>query len=147
MKFQIESKHSLLLLNARIDDIHENMYIPLVDLENKVSGYTVLNVSNTEKTLPQSNCYGLLSARVNRSGGLTAVVVPTVRDMIALLDARIAGYIVCLPYGFSHLPLTVLPNFEKFSKIILWFGNDVVAWDTARNFAKKLGEKRCYFVR
>lgn len=146
--FQITSKPSLILLNARIDESHENLYIPLLDLDNKVAGYKVLNSSHgTEKTLPHKNSFGLLWTRASRSGGSSAVVVPSVRDSIALLDARVPGHVVCLPYGFTHLPQTVLPTFDKFTKMVLWFGNDVAAWDTARNFAKKLGEKRCYFVR
>jgi len=36
---------------------------------------------------------------------------------------------------------------EHFNKLILWFGNDQIAWNSARTFAKKLMENRCYFIR
>lgn len=36
---------------------------------------------------------------------------------------------------------------ERFTRLSLWFHNDTASWDTARNFAKKLNEKRCVFVR
>lgn len=36
---------------------------------------------------------------------------------------------------------------EHFSSLILWFGNDEIAWSVTRTFAKKLIENRCYFVR
>ena len=49
--------------------------------------------------------------------------------------------------GLVSLPQQVLPSLEQYSKLILWLGNDIGAWDAARNFAKKLGENRCYFVR
>jgi twinkle protein len=49
--------------------------------------------------------------------------------------------------GLTSLPQQVLPSLEQFTKLILWFGNDIGSWDAARNFAKKLGENRCYFVR
>lgn len=55
--------------------------------------------------------------------------------------------IVCLPYGSKSLPQECLPALELFQKLILWFQYDTVGWDTARNFSKKLDEKRCYFVR
>lgn len=40
-----------------------------------------------------------------------------------------------------------MPSLENFRKLILWFGNDDTSWDTARHFARKLNEERCYFVR
>jgi twinkle protein len=49
--------------------------------------------------------------------------------------------------GLASLPQQVLPSLEQFTKLILWFGNDIGSWDAARTFAKKLGENRCYFVR
>jgi twinkle protein len=49
--------------------------------------------------------------------------------------------------GLASLPQQVLPSLEQFTKLVLWFGNDIGSWDAARNFAKKLGENRCYFVR
>jgi len=36
---------------------------------------------------------------------------------------------------------------ENYDKLILWFGNDQIAWNSARTFAKKLIENRCYFIR
>lgn len=36
---------------------------------------------------------------------------------------------------------------EHYDKLILWFGNDQIAWNSARTFAKKLMENRCYFIR
>lgn len=56
--------------------------------------------------------------------------------------------IVCLPHGLKSLPQECLPALEPYQKLILWFNHDeTVGWDTARNFSKKLDEKRCVFVR
>lgn len=53
-----------------------------------------------------------------------------------------------MPYGLKSLPQQCLPALESYSKLILWFfGNDANSWDTSRNFAKKLNEKRCLFIR
>lgn len=58
------------------------------------------------------------------------------------------GTPVCLPYGLKSLPQQCLPALENYSKLILWFfGNDANNWDMSRNFAKKLSEKRCLFIR
>lgn len=75
------------------------------------------------------------------------ILVPNILDFLVLMNSGISGTIVCLPSGLLHLPQYVLPTFERFNKLVLWFGNDFQSWDAARNFAKKLGEKRCYFIR
>lgn len=49
--------------------------------------------------------------------------------------------------GVRKLPQELLPSLENFNKLILWFGNDQIAWNSARTFAKKLVESRCYFIR
>lgn len=45
------------------------------------------------------------------------------------------------------LPQECLPVFEPYQKLILWFEYDSAGWDMAKNFAKKLDEKRCHFIR
>lgn len=49
--------------------------------------------------------------------------------------------------GVRKLPQELLPSLEHYDKLILWFGNDQIAWNSARTFAKKLMENRCYFIR
>lgn len=49
--------------------------------------------------------------------------------------------------GLRKLPQELLPSLDHFKKLILWFGNDQIAWNSARTFAKKLVENRCYFIR
>ncbi|KAH8026217.1 hypothetical protein HPB51_017143 [Rhipicephalus microplus] len=47
----------------------------------------------------------------------------------------------------SRFGLQVLPLFEQFDKITLWFGNRLQDWESVKVFARKLSEKRCYYVR
>lgn len=54
---------------------------------------------------------------------------------------------ICLPEGLKSLPQECLPCLERYQKLVLWFNYDTAGWDIARNFAKKLEEKRCHFVR
>ena len=43
--------------------------------------------------------------------------------------------------------LQILPQLEQFGKVILWFGGDSRKWQSARHFARKLNEKRCFLIR
>lgn len=52
-----------------------------------------------------------------------------------------------MPHGFKSLPQECLPVLEPYTKLVLWFDYNSVGWDMAKNFAKKLDEKRCHFVR
>ncbi|KAK3782956.1 hypothetical protein RRG08_065866 [Elysia crispata] len=54
---------------------------------------------------------------------------------------------ISLPRGFSSLPQEALPSLERFKTIVLWFGDDIRAWETAKLFAKKLNSKRCHIIR
>ncbi|KYQ48786.1 Twinkle protein, mitochondrial [Trachymyrmex zeteki] len=124
------------------------LYFPLIAFDTVV-GYKVLSCKpELEQTVPISNVSGfILYKQKDSKSDATAVVVPTIHDLLALASRKAANVIICLPYNLQHLPQQLLPNFENFKKLILWFGNDEPSWSTARQFAKKLNEKRCYFVR
>lgn len=102
--------------------------------------------TDKETTQPDKMCTGVLTLKSSRNKDI-AVLVPYISDFLTLANAKISGNIVCLPNGLLQLPQYVLPALERFNKLILWFGNDFTSWDTAKNFAKKLGEKRCLFIR
>lgn len=133
-------------MGARTNEALNIIYFPLLDTEGRLCGYKIFE-NETESTLPAGSCCGAISARASRSGGNSAIFVATIRDALSLLDARSPGYVVCLPYGISALPQTVLPSLEKYNKITLWLGPDAAAAHAAATFAKKLGEKRCHVVR
>lgn len=124
------------------------LYFPLIAF-GSIVGYKILSSKpELEQTVPISNVGGFIiyKQKSTRSDG-TVVVVPTIHDLLALVSQKAANVIVCLPYNLQNLPQQLLPSFENFKKLILWFGNDEPSWYTARQFAKKLNEKRCYFVR
>lgn len=66
---------------------------------------------------------------------------------MALTQTKVSATFICLPHGLKFLPQECLPTLEKFPEPILWFNYNTAGWDVARNFAKKLDEKRCMFVR
>lgn len=48
----------------------------------------------------------------------------------------------------SHVcALQVLALMEQFQKVTLWFGGDSRSWETRRQFARKLNEKRSFLIR
>ena len=55
--------------------------------------------------------------------------------------------VLALPCGFTTLPQFVLPLLEPFKKITLWLGSELAPWQAAKQFSRKLGEKRCSLVR
>ncbi|XP_015127160.1 twinkle protein, mitochondrial isoform X2 [Diachasma alloeum] len=137
-------------LGCYYKDVLSSFYFPLITIGNKIAGYKCLSISPVlnEKTVPSISANGLIiyKERKAKTDG-TAVVVPSVEDLLALIAERSANTVICLPYGLQHLPLQILPILEPFKKLILWFDNDSTSWDSARHFAKKLNEKRCFFVR
>ncbi|XP_019762676.2 mitochondrial DNA helicase isoform X1 [Dendroctonus ponderosae] len=140
--------HSLLeSLDIRINSEQTILYFPLRNVENEIVGYRTLNSStHQESTLPNIQYGGLLMFRPIRSRD-TAILVPTISDFLVLSNSKLSASIVCLPNGVNTLSQYVLPSLEKFKKIILWLGSDNKAWDSSRNFARKLGEKRCSLIK
>ncbi|XP_012532524.1 twinkle protein, mitochondrial isoform X2 [Monomorium pharaonis] len=142
------SQEDILQLNSVYAATPELLYFPLIAFGN-VMGYKILSSKpELEQTEPVNNVGGFImyKQKGTRSDG-SVVIVPTIHDLLAIASQKAANMIVCLPYNLQTLPQQLLPNFENFKKLILWFGNDEPSWYTAKQFAKKLNEKRCYFVR
>lgn len=53
----------------------------------------------------------------------------------------------CHFQGISQLPLVTLALLDRFRKITLWLDHGLRGQESARAFAKKLGEKRCHYIR
>lgn len=114
--------------------------------EAELVGYRKLNVQKFDDvTIPSLKFGGLLIGKSKTK--TTAVLVPTISNFLTLYELKISQNLVCLPNGVDNLSQYILPCLEKFEKIILWLENDLKSWDAARHFAKKLDDKRCFFVR
>lgn len=125
------------------------LYFPLMTFRNLIVGYKSLSVDpKFIKTVPESNSSGvIIYKQKNTKSDRTAVLVPTIEDLLAVASAKAANIVICLPHGLQNIPLQILPSLESYKKLILWFGSDESSWDCAKHFAKKLDETRCYFVR
>ena len=136
-------------MNAHYQKSPQTLYFPLLTFRNVIAGYKSLSVeSRFTKTIPITNTSGVIVYKQKgvKSDG-TAVLVPNIEDLLVMAAEKAAALIICLPYGLQNIPQQILPGLECYKKFILWFGNDEPSWDIARHFAKKLDEKRCYFVR
>ncbi|KAK0180698.1 hypothetical protein PV327_003055 [Microctonus hyperodae] len=144
------SQAQLSQLECRYDTKTRTLFFPLISLGDRVSGYKSLSANPmlTECTVPSMNTSGLIIYKEKKiKQDSTAVIVPSIEDLLALIAEKSANIVICLPYGLKNLPLEILPNLESYRKLILWFDNDAASWDCARNFSKKLNEHRCFFVR
>lgn len=134
-------------LDVRINEKQTAMFFPLENVESEIVGYRKIHSRSTDDIfLPNLLCGGILTARNPKSKDI-AVLIPNISDFLVLANSKLNVNIVCLPNSVNNLPLYVLPSLERFKKLVLWFGCDNKSWTAARNFAKKLGEKRCQLVR
>lgn len=163
MHFQLNSKvakTTLTTLNARFNPTTKQLLIPLTDVIGQIVGCKILTRNEqdpsqvTEQTFPELNCSGVVNydknLRISKDKEISSkksIVVLNVLDLLALSTTRINATYICLPHGLKSLPQECLPTFEKYDDLVLWFNYNTAGWDVAKNFAKKLGEKRCKFVR
>ncbi|XP_046824323.1 mitochondrial DNA helicase isoform X1 [Vespa crabro] len=136
-------------LNCLYSEDKNALYFPLYAFDHYLVGVKQFFLNTrTEITIPTSDVSGLIIyGHKNIKSDASAVVIPTIPDLLALISQQLVNVIICLPYNLQYLPQQVLPSLENFKKLTLWFGNDDSSWDAARHFSKKLNEERCYFVR
>ncbi|XP_053671711.1 mitochondrial DNA helicase [Anopheles nili] len=152
---------TLIAVKACWHEGKKELFIPLVDVEDRPIGYKTIYTNSDgeicERTVPETNASGLIYLRCSTSGPSTktkdhqsqsnAILVLNVPDLLALGSVKLNATAVCLPHGLKTLPQQCLPGLERFQRLTLWFNYDTAGWDTARNYAKKLDERRCLFVR
>lgn len=153
--------NSLVTIMARFNERKE-LLIPLTDLLGQVVGCKIITKNESDATrwnevaYPDVGCSGLILHNNGRPTKTTkdkdapsqkAIVVLNVLDLLALMTTKINATFICLPYGLKSLPPECLPALDRYDELTLWFNYNTAGWDIAMNFAKKLNEKRCNFVR
>ncbi|XP_070509499.1 mitochondrial DNA helicase [Chironomus tepperi] len=152
------SKNTLMTLNTRYCTDTNKLIFPILDILGQCVGYKTVEIDDNgewkESCTPDSNCTGLLVYNNSKAvkfkekdSQQSAIIVLNILDLLALTTTRINSTFICLPYGLKFLPQECLPIFDQFGELVLWFNYNTAGWDVARNFAKKLDEKRCKFVR
>ncbi|CAD6997213.1 unnamed protein product [Ceratitis capitata] len=135
-------------LDAQYEPSADCIRFPIRNVANKVVGEKILNLSDkTEKTIENYNSSGLLICNPFQKP-TRVVLVSNLLDYIILSFQRFNNTsICCLPNGLKSLPQECLPCLENFKEVVFWFDFDTANWDAAKNFSKKLEEKRCFFIR
>ncbi|CAN7998878.1 unnamed protein product [Ixodes hexagonus] len=95
---------------------------------------------------PRPNLVGLFGWQKIKKHHQELVLTGSEGDALAVFQETNLP-VLSLMSGTSHLPLEVLPLFEQFHKITIWFGNKLHDWESVKMFSRKLGEKRCHYIR
>lgn len=130
--------------NWRVDQC---MSFPMYDDRGTLMRYKLRSVRTKAgmQLQPRGAAWGLF--------GLAAVpedvteIVFTEGELDAMSVWQATGrHAVSLPNGASSLPVEVLPLLERFRRIYLWMDADDAGQAGARQFARKLGMRRCLIV-
>lgn len=130
---------------------HACMTFPWYSQDTKGTWHTVRVKS---RSLTDKSCM-----RLDPSGGEWGwfgmhAVNPDAREIVITegeFDAMSVNQVtgmdaISLPNGSRSLPPDLLPQLERFERIILWFDDDVPGMEAVKIFAEKLGKHRCQFV-
>ncbi|XP_022089225.1 twinkle protein, mitochondrial-like isoform X2 [Acanthaster planci] len=127
--------------------------LPLYGHNKQLQGVKVLEVKKVkegfevaEMLYPRRDQSGLFGYHLIGPRDGEMVLVAGVLDALAVHQMT-GGTVLALPNGSASLQQELLPLLEQFHKITLWFGNDMRSWEAAKQFARKLNTKRCYFIR
>ncbi|XP_074642291.1 twinkle mtDNA helicase-like isoform X2 [Tubulanus polymorphus] len=132
----------------------ESLLLPWFHVDYSLRGLKILTLtvdadnksSIHEETIPRLNYHGLFGWNTILPQNKEVVLTSNEFDaLVVQQEGKMQA--LSLPKGCSTLPQEVLPLLEHFNKIIIWFGNDLKSWESARLFCKKLNEKRCFLVR
>lgn len=143
-------KNVLHNLDVVYDRTRQILYFPVSNIHKKIVGIMELSSNGIEKCDPFKQCPGILRYipnRVKKKKCENMILVASIRDLIAVSSEKHNYHVICIPHGVSSLPLQILPLLEQYSRIILWFGNDLQNLNNARAFSEKLRKERCFFIR
>lgn len=137
-------------LEARVTDDLAQLVFPVHYSTGQMIGVKVLSVVDgciEEESLDGGGCGGVfpfLHCRDWTGAGQDALLVGSLLDSV-VLAARTDTTVIVLP-DWNKLSPDLLPFLHKFSTITIWLGGGVQGAETARSFARKLGDTRCRVV-
>ncbi|CAM1295977.1 C10orf2 (predicted) [Pycnogonum litorale] len=153
VKFKIEPLSPIMLDDCgfRYSD-DELLLVPLYDAKKNIAVIHKINEhyqDDAHYSVAESNaCDDLLFGWQDIKPDDKEVIVTSSPLYMAAIKQALKNSIVCvaLPHGSASLSQNLLPTFEQFDKITLWFDTDMRSWESAKIFARKLDETRCYLV-
>ncbi|CAG0880882.1 unnamed protein product, partial [Cyprideis torosa] len=137
---------SLKTSDARWSKDDQTIWLPLKGPTGNTLGLRKIHMKDGERRETQipGDC-NVPFGFPNKRKGDTVVLTDRAADALALQQFT-KFPVFSLPFETRRLPPEMLPVLETFSKVILWFRGDGPSWDAVKNFSKKLGDHRCYYV-
>ncbi|XP_059169236.1 twinkle mtDNA helicase-like [Physella acuta] len=140
--------------NVRCDPKNEYVLLPYM-VNNTLTGFKKLSLhshtdeeqtSVRESYTPRTGPVSLFGLDIVPAAATEVILTSTEFDAMAVYQET-KKPAISLPRGYSSLPQEALPSLERFKTVVLWFGDDVRAWEMAKLFSKKLNSKRCHIIR
>jgi hypothetical protein len=120
--------------------------LPLRGPSQEIGAWRCITAPKEGNERPQEMLYGtkstkqLLLANEEAWSSSKVVLVPSAADLLALTAVKVP----CICLEPQLLPQEVLPRFEVFKEVSLWFGQHLLQ---AKRMARKIGIQRCKIVR
>jgi hypothetical protein len=120
--------------------------LPLRGPNQEIGAWRCISAPEEGNERPQETLYGtkstkqLLLANEQAWSSSKVVLVPSAADLLALTAVKVP----CICIEPQILPQEVLPRFEDFKEVSLWFGQHLLQ---AKRMARKIGIQRCKIVR
>lgn len=120
--------------------------LPLRGPNQEIGAWKCISAPEEGKERPREKLYAtkstkqLLLANNEAWSSSKVVLVPSAADLLALTASKVP----CICLEPQLLPQEVLPRFEDFKEVSLWFGQHMLQ---AKRMARKLGIERCKIVR
>lgn len=120
--------------------------LPLRGPNQDIGGWKCISAPEEGKERPQEKIYGtksttqLLLANDQAWSSSKVVLVPSAADLLALTAVNVP----CICVEPQILPQEVLPRFEDFKEVSIWFGQYL---PQGKRMARKIGIQRCKIVR
>lgn len=150
-RFGLQRIHPVTMkaMDVRLSEDESSILFPIYGPSKKLVALKSIDVTGDHEAtnvFPRSTVVGLFGWHRIKRGHQELILTATEKDALAVVQETNLP-VATLLSGTSNLPLEVLPLFEQFDKITLWFGNRLQDWESVKVFARKLGEKRCYYIR
>ncbi|XP_003747032.2 twinkle protein, mitochondrial [Galendromus occidentalis] len=121
------------------------LVLPVLDIRKRLIALTYVGGGGDVETFPRSGMAGCFSTEDTVTADNRVVLVPHPADAILVTQqTRMTSIAV---ESTAQLPVTRLPLFEKFGKIVIWFNATNEHWQDALLYARKLGNDRTSFLR
>jgi hypothetical protein len=120
--------------------------LPLRGPNQEIGAWRCISAPEEGKERPQEKLYGtksmkqLLLSNDEAWSSSKVVLVPSAADLLALTAVKVP----CICVEPQFLPQEVLPRFEGFKEVSLWFGQYL---PQGKRMARKIGIQRCRIVR